>query len=776
MVKFVRKLEEMLDTNQSYGDLQAFGRELYAQCRDDDLSTSVSQFPMGMGQYTPSERQRHSFNKTLLGISDTITQVILEIMVAVSPIPDGKKESIQYGHNLFDEMKQCGCISENDSEFLRDLLEELKLVKAMGILDKYRKEFPAIAYPPYSPQTTVTASPRSSSSYYTSLPAQSTHRGQRQSIRRYGSLPEEGTSQQRSVLLGRNCYTRSTSAGLPGGNFGSIPSGNPGSMQSGNFSSISSGNPGSMSSLGRNPGSMPSGNLGSMSSGGYSGAIPSTSNSNHPIQHVGSHDTGSSDEYYTPPMAPSVATPTTPQLHNLQKSASFPSASLSSGAHGRSKYLHIPHDSTYPGPAVVLSLKTTPPASHDTRAEPGASLANRSCDLLDPQPSAPPLRQFSQQQSIPQSAVSQASVNYRQGGAAISPHEGASLSSNLENGEVIVSHPQQRQDTGLQNLVRISPGHQHEQSAVLFAPNPAPRPLSEATTRFQSNPRGPLPFQPEASVSSGVRSFESGGDNLFLFGIQNDPQRRVQSGVAVFPAQQASSPNQNGNVPHLSQESNGNVPHLSVNERRHIQPYHEQSSPTLALNKNQVLLMAGDTGLNIHSINEAVTTTPPLAGVQGAPSISHAHGASQIDQEVIGQVTYQPAIPLSQSNPTHSLAPISPQSLQKPRSSLSESGHRVVQCSDTLVPRVPSSGPLYPLIPSRENTRSSDDEARVTRSGKRTNTAREETGRTRKRQKTRSTQGVLNRLASIFRKKGKEDEVEEEPDEDTYHSCDEGGN
>ena len=167
--EFVRELENMLAVEECFIDLHTIVRSLCNNCADTDLNMSATQFPNGLGHHNTSEQQNSCFNKVLLRISDYIPSESLDIMVALTPIPESKKESIRQGYKLFHEMKQCGCISENDVEFLDELFEVLKLVKPIELLDKYKKQFPPVAYPVYTPQPLLS---RPQQPFSTPIPSQ----------------------------------------------------------------------------------------------------------------------------------------------------------------------------------------------------------------------------------------------------------------------------------------------------------------------------------------------------------------------------------------------------------------------------------------------------------------------------------------------------------------------------------------------------------------------------------------------------------------------------
>lgn len=91
--------------------------------------------------FEPTQIQSHCFKKALYEIGGLIGKRELEILVALTPIPEAGKENIKFGHELFHQMERHGCISENDTELLQEMLELLELRGALQILLKYRLEF-----------------------------------------------------------------------------------------------------------------------------------------------------------------------------------------------------------------------------------------------------------------------------------------------------------------------------------------------------------------------------------------------------------------------------------------------------------------------------------------------------------------------------------------------------------------------------------------------------------------------------------------------------------
>ena len=91
--------------------------------------------------FEPTQNQRCRFKETLFEISESIDKRELEMLVALSPIPEAGKENIEVGRELFHRMERHGCIGENDTQLLQEMLELLKLRAALQVLLKYRREF-----------------------------------------------------------------------------------------------------------------------------------------------------------------------------------------------------------------------------------------------------------------------------------------------------------------------------------------------------------------------------------------------------------------------------------------------------------------------------------------------------------------------------------------------------------------------------------------------------------------------------------------------------------
>ena len=90
----------------------------------------------------PQKKQITSFQHVLFDISQDIDENELKIMVVASPIPESNKEGISKGYVLFDQMKRYGCIDENDTELLEEMLRLFPLSKALDRLLEYKVEYP----------------------------------------------------------------------------------------------------------------------------------------------------------------------------------------------------------------------------------------------------------------------------------------------------------------------------------------------------------------------------------------------------------------------------------------------------------------------------------------------------------------------------------------------------------------------------------------------------------------------------------------------------------
>ena len=122
-------------------------------------STSTLNLPNGTkAGFKPKRGQSERFRSILLRISRTFPRKHLEIMIALPPIPEAEKQSITEGHDLFHQMERHGCISENDTEMLEEILELFSLTDAIKHLTEYQNEFPPIIHE-LRPTAPIYASP-----------------------------------------------------------------------------------------------------------------------------------------------------------------------------------------------------------------------------------------------------------------------------------------------------------------------------------------------------------------------------------------------------------------------------------------------------------------------------------------------------------------------------------------------------------------------------------------------------------------------------------------
>ena len=155
-ISFLMLLKRRKGTNKAF--LLEF-RRLLSVCNEKELLTTISVYedenPDLLKEDTkhsgavesvgydsePTQCQSHRFKGALYKISESIGKGDLEILVALAPIPEASKENVDVGHELFHRMGRHGCISENDTELLQEMLELLELRAACQILLKYRREF-----------------------------------------------------------------------------------------------------------------------------------------------------------------------------------------------------------------------------------------------------------------------------------------------------------------------------------------------------------------------------------------------------------------------------------------------------------------------------------------------------------------------------------------------------------------------------------------------------------------------------------------------------------
>ena len=174
---FLSKLESVL-TECKCADFLSRIQEYKVQ-NPDLFQDPLSQLSLPDGTRTgfkPQPGQSDKFRGSLLQISRTIGKKQLEMMVGLSPIPEAAKQNINEGHELFEQMERHGCISENDTEMLQEMLELLSLQDALRFLYDYQRAYPPIIHDPPPP-----SAPQYASSSSSSLQAQ------------YGSLPQYGS-------------------------------------------------------------------------------------------------------------------------------------------------------------------------------------------------------------------------------------------------------------------------------------------------------------------------------------------------------------------------------------------------------------------------------------------------------------------------------------------------------------------------------------------------------------------------------------------------------
>lgn len=150
--------------------------------------------------FKPKPGQSEKFRSSLLRISRTIGKKQLEIMVGLSPTPEAAKQNISEGHDLFEQMENHGCISENDTEMLQEMLELLRLQGALKFLYEYHQAFPPLHDPPPCPSAPRYGFPPSSSlqGQYGSLPVHGrqypSHQPQSFHVSQPHSLPSSSPS------------------------------------------------------------------------------------------------------------------------------------------------------------------------------------------------------------------------------------------------------------------------------------------------------------------------------------------------------------------------------------------------------------------------------------------------------------------------------------------------------------------------------------------------------------------------------------------------------
>ena len=153
--EFLKQLEDMLvvvDTKNLVQTVRNFRSEY-----GDSLESMTSPCRVPNGALTPHRpcpQQKRDFKTALLKMSHSLQPKDLEILKALSPLPDGRKDGIHVGYKLFEALQLYGCISENDVELLDDLFTHIELQKPCDLLRDYQTKYPAVHYnnpPPSAP-------------------------------------------------------------------------------------------------------------------------------------------------------------------------------------------------------------------------------------------------------------------------------------------------------------------------------------------------------------------------------------------------------------------------------------------------------------------------------------------------------------------------------------------------------------------------------------------------------------------------------------------------
>ena len=184
--RFVSILEQQFEGSEEFEDLCKIMQEFRNENPDPNEIEPLSGpiLPNGAFVFHPGKDQSHVFKRMLLNVSNSINWIHLEIMVAISPIPDSLKEHMNKGYQLFEELKRHGCISENDTELLDEIFTLFNVQSPLQLLRSYQEQYPqtifpepppsapAFATPPLSLQPRSSySSPSESSSSFHSLPS-----------------------------------------------------------------------------------------------------------------------------------------------------------------------------------------------------------------------------------------------------------------------------------------------------------------------------------------------------------------------------------------------------------------------------------------------------------------------------------------------------------------------------------------------------------------------------------------------------------------------------
>ena len=134
--QFLITLKECLDTLDDSHDLldllKRFHR-VYPRLEVLEQEPSVT-----VTRCVASVKQRGDFSRTLVRISNELNADHLEILVALSPTPDGRKDALTSGVKFLDELQCHGCITEDNTDLLEDLFRVLQLAKPAALLEEYR--------------------------------------------------------------------------------------------------------------------------------------------------------------------------------------------------------------------------------------------------------------------------------------------------------------------------------------------------------------------------------------------------------------------------------------------------------------------------------------------------------------------------------------------------------------------------------------------------------------------------------------------------------------
>ena len=153
--EFLNQLEDMLAV-VGRTDLVKTVHDFKTEYKDSlESMTSPYRVPNGaLMPHRPHPQQRKDFKTALLKMSHALQTKDFEILKALSPVPDGRKDGIHVGYKLFESLQVYGYISENDVELLDDLFTHIELQKPCDLLRDYQKRYPAVHYgdpPPSAP-------------------------------------------------------------------------------------------------------------------------------------------------------------------------------------------------------------------------------------------------------------------------------------------------------------------------------------------------------------------------------------------------------------------------------------------------------------------------------------------------------------------------------------------------------------------------------------------------------------------------------------------------